>query len=49
MTIDTISLKMSGLGKVVVFYSMCPRVEASIKRSAEHLIGKQTHFSFSPT
>ncbi|SNX85207.1 related to SPN1 - Spt6-interacting putative elongation factor [Melanopsichium pennsylvanicum] len=38
MTIDTISLKMSGLGKVVVFYSMCSRVEAKIKRSAEHLI-----------
>ncbi|PWZ03689.1 hypothetical protein BCV70DRAFT_197891 [Testicularia cyperi] len=38
MSIDTISLKMSGLGKVVVFYSMCPRVEPSIKRSAEHLI-----------
>lgn len=40
MTIDTISLKMSGLGKVVVFYSMCSRVEPKIKRSAEHLIGK---------
>ncbi|CBQ68400.1 related to SPN1-Spt6-interacting putative elongation factor [Sporisorium reilianum SRZ2] len=38
MTIDTISLKMSGLGKVVVFYSMCSRVEPKIKRSAEHLI-----------
>lgn len=39
MQIDTISLKMSGLGKVVVFYSMCPRVEAPIRRSAYHLIG----------
>ncbi|SOV06967.1 related to SPN1 - Spt6-interacting putative elongation factor [Ustilago sp. UG-2017a] len=38
MTIDTISLKMSGLGKVVVFYSLCSRVEPKIKRSAEHLI-----------
>lgn len=38
MTIDTISLKMSGLGKVVVFYSMCSKVEPKIKRSAEHLI-----------
>ncbi|GAC92486.1 transcription factor [Pseudozyma hubeiensis SY62] len=38
MTIDTISLKMSGLGKVVVFYSLCARVEPKIKRSAEHLI-----------
>ncbi|WFD05537.1 Transcription factor iws1 [Malassezia vespertilionis] len=39
MTIDTISLKMSGLGRVVVFYTLCDRVEKSIKRSAEHLIG----------
>ncbi|WFD30537.1 Transcription factor iws1 [Malassezia sp. CBS 17886] len=38
MTIDTISLKMSGLGRVVVFYSMCKRVETPIQRSAEHLI-----------
>lgn len=38
MTIDTISLKMSGLGRVVVFYSLCKRVETPIKRSAEHLI-----------
>lgn len=38
MTIDTISLKMSGLGRVVVFYSLCERVETPIRRSAEHLI-----------
>jgi transcription factor IWS1 len=38
MSIDTISLKMSGLGRVVVFYSLCTRVEQSIRRSAEHLI-----------
>ncbi|GAC74171.1 uncharacterized conserved protein [Moesziomyces antarcticus T-34] len=38
MTIDTISLKMSGLGKVVVFYSMCNRVEPSIKRFRAHLL-----------
>ena len=38
MTIDTISLKMSGLGRVVVFYSLSKRVETQIRRSAEHLI-----------
>ena len=35
MTIDTISLKMSGLGRVVVFYTLCKRVEPSIRRTAE--------------
>lgn len=39
MEIDTISLKMSGLGKVVLFYSMCGRVEAGIRRIADRLIG----------
>ena len=38
MTIDTISLKMSGLGRVVVFYTLCKRVEPSIRRTAEHLV-----------
>lgn len=38
INIDTISLKMSGLGRVVVFYSLCKRVETNIRRSAEHLI-----------
>lgn len=38
MSIDTISLKMSGLGRVVVFYSLCKRVEPAIRRSAEHLV-----------
>lgn len=38
MSIDTISLKMSGLGRIVVFYSLCKRVETSIRRSADHLI-----------
>jgi transcription factor SPN1 len=40
MEIDTISLKMSGLGKVVLFYSMCGRVEAGIRRIADRLIGE---------
>lgn len=38
MSIDTISLKMSGLGRVVVFYSLSNRVETQIRRTAEHLI-----------
>lgn len=38
MSIDTISLKMSGLGRVVVFYSLCQRVEPPIRRVAEHLV-----------
>lgn len=38
MSIDTISLKMSGLGRVVVFYSLCKRVEPPIRRIAEQLI-----------
>lgn len=38
MSIDTISLKMSGLGRVVVFYTLCKRVEPSIHRVAEHLV-----------
>ncbi|WFD44538.1 Transcription factor iws1 [Malassezia psittaci] len=38
MSIDTISLKMSGLGRIVVFYSLCERVETQLRRSAEHLI-----------
>ena len=38
MSIDTLSLKSSGLGRVVVFYSLCKRVETPIRRSAEHLI-----------
>lgn len=40
MQIDEISLKMSGLGKIVLFYSVCPRIEPAIKRTAEKLIGK---------
>lgn len=40
MQIDTISLKMSGLGKIVLFYSKCPRVETAIKRIAERLVGE---------
>lgn len=38
--IDTISLKMSGLGKVVMFYSRNKRVEGDLRRRADRLIGK---------
>ncbi|CAO1620863.1 unnamed protein product [Parajaminaea phylloscopi] len=37
-SIDTISLKMSGLGKVVMFYSRNRRVEADLRRRADRLI-----------
>lgn len=37
-SIDTISLKMSGLGKVVIFYSRCRRVEPDLRRRADRLI-----------
>ena len=40
LPIDEITLKMSGLGKIVLFYSMCPRVEPAIRRTAEKLIGE---------
>ncbi|PWN18011.1 hypothetical protein BCV69DRAFT_285609 [Microstroma glucosiphilum] len=36
--IDTISLKMSGLGKVVMFYSRNKRVEGDLRRRADRLI-----------
>ncbi len=38
LPIDEITLKMSGLGKVVLFYSMCKRTDPAIKRAAEKLI-----------
>lgn len=37
-SIDTISLKMSGLGKVVMFYSRNRRVEPDLRRRADRLI-----------
>ncbi|CAO1625855.1 unnamed protein product [Sympodiomycopsis kandeliae] len=37
-SIDTISLKMSGLGKVVMFYSQNKRVEKDLRRRADRLI-----------
>ncbi|KAH9815477.1 hypothetical protein DFH28DRAFT_968039 [Melampsora americana] len=37
MTIDTQSLKSSELGKVIVFYTKCKRVDPSIKRLADNL------------
>lgn len=46
MQIDTISLKMSGLGKIVLFYSKCLRVEGAIRRVAERLIGElMSHYT----
>lgn len=38
MNIETIALKESSIGKVVTFYSKCPRVENSIRRNADNLI-----------
>ncbi|KAK0519007.1 Transcription factor iws1 [Tilletia horrida] len=38
MPIDYISLKMSGLGKIVMFYSMNTKVDPAIRRSADRLI-----------
>ncbi|KAH9441292.1 hypothetical protein MJO28_015731 [Puccinia striiformis f. sp. tritici] len=38
MTIDTQSLKASELGKIVLFYSKCPRVDPEIKRMADKLV-----------
>lgn len=37
-SIDTISLKMSGLGKIVLFYSRNRRVEPDLRRRADRLI-----------
>lgn len=42
MYIDSTSLKMSGLGKLVLFYTRCDRVDKSIARIADRLIGE--HF-----
>lgn len=38
LRIDTISLKMSGLGKIVMFYSRNKRVEGDLRRRSERLI-----------
>ncbi|KAG0148160.1 hypothetical protein CROQUDRAFT_655311 [Cronartium quercuum f. sp. fusiforme G11] len=38
MSIDTQSLKSSELGKVVLFYTKCKRVDTSIKRLADNLV-----------
>lgn len=40
MYIDSTSLKMSGLGKLVLFYTRCDRVDKSIARIADRLIGR---------
>ncbi|EFP85355.2 uncharacterized protein PGTG_11524 [Puccinia graminis f. sp. tritici CRL 75-36-700-3] len=38
MSIDTQSLKSSELGKIVLFYTKCPRVDPTIKRMADQLV-----------
>ncbi|CAH7667631.1 hypothetical protein PPACK8108_LOCUS2050 [Phakopsora pachyrhizi] len=38
MSIDTQSLKSSELGKVVLFYTKCPRIDPGIKRMADSLV-----------
>jgi len=38
MDIDTNTLKESGLGRIVLFYTRCKRVTPPIKRAAEHLV-----------
>jgi hypothetical protein len=38
MSIDTQSLKSSELGKIVLFYTKCPRVDPAIKRMADQLV-----------
>ncbi|MBW0495475.1 hypothetical protein O181_035190 [Austropuccinia psidii MF-1] len=38
MSIDTQSLKASQLGRIVLFYTKCPRVDPSIKRLADNLV-----------
>lgn len=40
MYIDSTSLKMSGLGKLVLFYTRCDRVDKGIARIADRLIGE---------
>lgn len=40
MSIDTQALKSSELGKIVLFYTKCKRVELGIKRIADQLVSK---------
>jgi hypothetical protein len=40
MNIDTPTLKESELGKVILFYSKCKRVDPTIKRLADTLVSK---------
>jgi hypothetical protein len=42
MYIDSTSLKMSGLGKLVLFYTRCDRVDKGIARIADRLIGESS-------
>jgi len=40
MQIESSALKSSGLGRIVFFYTKCPRVEPSIKRMASQLVSE---------
>ncbi|KAG0145620.1 hypothetical protein CROQUDRAFT_658416 [Cronartium quercuum f. sp. fusiforme G11] len=40
MSIDTQSLKLSELGKVILFYTNCKRVDTSVKCLANNLVSK---------
>ena len=40
LSIDTPSLQSSGIGKIVFFYTKCKRVQPSITRAANHLVGE---------
>lgn len=42
-SIDTQSLKASELGKIVLFYTKCPRVDPAIKRTADQLVSTCAH------
>ncbi|KAG0139225.1 hypothetical protein CROQUDRAFT_101908 [Cronartium quercuum f. sp. fusiforme G11] len=38
MSIDTQSLKLSELGKVILFHTKCKRVDTSVKHLANNLV-----------
>lgn len=44
--IDSATLKESEMGKVVLFYTKCPRVDQSIKRQADELISASLFLAF---
>lgn len=47
MYIDTTSLKMSGLGKLVRFYTECDRVDKNVARICDRLIGERASDAYS--